>query len=185
MRPKLEPPPRSCGNLAYDAARKLHILFGSQFSDDPHTWAYDLARNEWSDLKPTVQPPTNRNDAVLAYDDAHQVVIAVVRVADKQAKDEILGGHLETWAFDAGMNNWTRMKPNREPDGWGNRRRIMVAIPDRQVVLMEAYVNPTERVPGVDREQQIWTYRYGKVKPAGLQPPTGLTVATHRKVPQC
>ena len=28
--------------MAYDAARKLHILFGAQFSNDPHTWAYDL-----------------------------------------------------------------------------------------------------------------------------------------------
>src|SRR5438552_13770769 len=42
---------------------------------------------------------------------------------------------------------------------------------------MEAYVNPTERIPGVDREQQIWTYRpqapvllkVGPVAPEGLR----------------
>jgi hypothetical protein len=171
MRPRVEPPPRSCGNLAYDAARKLHILFGAQFSDDPHTWAYDLAKNEWRDLKPAVQPPTDRNDAVLAYDAAHKVVIAVVRVADKKTDKDILSGHLETWAFDAGRNTWSRMNPDREPDGWGNRRRIMVAIPDQHLVLMEAYVNPTERVKDVDREQQIWTYRYGPVVRGGLPAP--------------
>jgi hypothetical protein len=179
MKPKKEPPPRSAGNMAYDAARKLHILFGSQFTDDPHTWAYDLANNEWRDMQPAVQPPTNRNDAVLAYDAAHQVVVAVVRVADKQQGEEILAGHLETWAYDAGKNTWQQMKSVREPDGWGNRRRVLVALPDQQLLLMEVYVNPTERVPGVEREQQVWTYRYGPIKPAASpQPPAGVQVVT-------
>jgi len=71
MHPKNEPAlgsrePRSGGNMAYDAGRKLHVLFGSQFSDDPHTWAYDLKKNEWFDQKPATLPPTNRNDAVLS-----------------------------------------------------------------------------------------------------------------------
>jgi len=71
MHPKNEPAlgsqeSRSGGNMAYDAARKLHVLFGSQFSDDRHTWAYDLKKNEWRDLKPAQQPPTSRNDAVLS-----------------------------------------------------------------------------------------------------------------------
>jgi hypothetical protein len=179
MRPKDEPPGRSGGNMAYDAARRLHILFGSQFTDDPHTWAYDLAKNEWRDLKPAVQPPTGQNDAVLAYDPTHQVVIAVVRAADKRNKNDVQAGRLETWAFDAGKNTWKRMGPPREPDGWGNRRRVLVAVPDQQVLLMEVFVNPNERVPGVEREQQIWTYRYGPVVPeASLQPPDGLRAHT-------
>jgi hypothetical protein len=52
--------------MVYDASAKRHILFGSQFDDDKHTWAFDLRNNEWTDLKPAVQPPTDRNDAVLA-----------------------------------------------------------------------------------------------------------------------
>jgi hypothetical protein len=160
MRPKIEPRPRSGGNLAYDEAHRVHMLFGTQFGDDPHTWAYDLAKNEWRDLKPTVQPPTDRNDAVLAYDPVGKVIIAVVRVIDQTNGMEITRGHLETWAFDVGKNSWTALKPIREPDGWGNRRRVLVAIPDQNLLLMEAYANPTERTPGVDREQQIWTYRY-------------------------
>jgi hypothetical protein len=177
LRGKLEPAPRSGGNMAYDAARARHILFGTQFGDDKHTWAFDLVQNEWHDLRPAVQPPTDRNDPVLAYDPANKMVIAVVRVIDQEANKEVSKGHVETWAFDAGKNEWRPMKPAREPDGWGNRRRIMVAIPDQQMVLMEAYVNPTERVPDVEREQQIWTYRYGKVldEPA-LKPPSGVSV---------
>jgi hypothetical protein len=178
MRPKVEPPGRSGGNLAYDAARKVHILFGTQFGNDPHTWAYDLVRNEWRDLKPAMQPPTDRNDAVLAYDDAHQAVVAVVRVIDKQQGEEVTAGHLETWAYDAGKNTWQPLKPAREPDGWGNRRKILVALPDLQLLLMEVYVTSGERVPGVEREQQIWTYRYGPVKLAPLPAPDGVAVAT-------
>jgi hypothetical protein len=164
MSPATQPPERSGGNMTYDSARKLHILFGTQFGNDPHTWAYDLARNEWRNLKPATQPPTDRNDAVLAYDPNNRVVIAVVRVIDKEAKDEILQGHLETWAYDAGANTWTKLNPPREPDGYASRRRIMIAVPDRNVILMEDYVTSTDRVPGVTREQQMWTYRYAVPK---------------------
>jgi hypothetical protein len=174
-----QPAPRSGGNLAYDAERKLHILFGSQFTDDPHTWAYDLARDQWRDLKPDVQPPTKQNDAVLAYDPAQRMVVAVVRVADKQINKEILAGHLETWGFDADKNAWKRLQPRRELDGWGNRRRVLVAVPDQQLLLMEVFVTPSERVPGVTREQQIWTYRSGPTIPArSPPPPAGLAVET-------
>ena len=52
-------------------------------------------------------------------------------------------------------------------------------MPDQNVILMENYVNPTTKVPGVDREQQIWTYRYGEAKPpASPPPPDGVKVTT-------
>lgn len=158
MQPKVQPAPRSAGNMAYDSHRKLHILFGSQFSDDPHTWAYDLKKNEWIDLKPGGQPPTDKNDAVLAYDEINQVIVASLRVQGKT--NSIESWHYETWVFEPKKNAWKKMNPNVEPPGGGQRRRIMVAIPDQNVILMENYVNPPQKVPGVDREQQIWTYRY-------------------------
>jgi hypothetical protein len=44
---------------------------------------------------------------------------------------------------------------------------------------MENYINPTERVPGVDREQQIWTYRYGAAKPdERLSSPSDVSLMT-------
>lgn len=173
MNPPQQPAFRSGGNMVYDAEHKLHILFGAQLSDDPHTWAYDLRKNQWRDMKPEVMPPTDRCDAVMAYDAANKVVIAVVQAIDKADDKQIFEGHLETWAYDAGKNTWTRMNPPREPDGFGNRRRVMVAIPDQNLILMETYVNPTLRVPGVEREQQIWTYRYAvpKPKPKPVVPP--------------
>lgn len=161
MHSAVQPAPRSAGNMAYDELHKLHILFGSQFQDDPHTWAYDLTKDEWRDMQPARQPPTDRNDAVLAYDRAGKVVIAAVRVADKKDNNgEVVAGHIETWAYDAGRNDWNKLTPPEEIPGWRNRRRIFVAVPDLNLHLLENYINPDDGIAGADREQQIWTYRY-------------------------
>jgi hypothetical protein len=158
--PKTEPAGRSAGNMAYHKTMKKHFLFGIQFGDDPHTWAYDLAKNEWTDLKPAVQPPTKENDAVLAYDEANDVIVASIRAPGGDGD----GWHYETWVYEHGKNTWKKMNPNVEPPGGGQRRRIMVAIPGQNMILMENYVNPPQKVPGIEREQQIWTYRYNLPK---------------------
>src|SRR5262245_41716391 len=101
LKPKDEPDPRSGGNMAYDSANKLHVLFGTQFDNDPLTWTFDLRKNEWRGHKPKNGPPTDRNDPVLAFDANSGRTIAVVRALDKVEGKEASGGHLETWAFDA------------------------------------------------------------------------------------
>ncbi len=170
MFPKKEPAGRSAGNMAYHKTLKKHLLFGIQFGDDPHTWAYDLAKNEWTDLKPAVQPPTKENDAVLAYDEANDVIVASIRAPGGEGD----GWHYETWVYEHIKNTWKKMNPNVEPPGGGQRRRIMVAIPDQNVILMENYVNPPQKVPGVEREQQIWTYRYETPQAKPVPAPTDL-----------
>jgi len=175
MKPAKEPPFRSAGNMVYDSAHKLHILFGSQFTDDPHTWSYDLRKNEWRDLKPTVLPPTNENDAVLAYDSLNKVVIAVVKVTE--GKDENAVHHLQTWAFDAGQNTWTRMNPPQEPDPTGNRSRVLAYASELGLAILE---NRTRSEPGPP-EQQIWTYCFKRARldsDRPLQPPDNVQVST-------
>jgi len=173
MQPKVQPEFRSGGNMAYDAARRVHILFGSQFSDDPHTWAYDLRRNEWRDLQPPTMPPTDQNDAVLAYDPLHQVILAVVKITE--GKDEEARHRLETWAYDAGVNTWTKMKPPQEPDPSGSRARVLVFAPELNLAILENRTHP----PQGQQEQQIWTYRFAETLPdRGPLPPTELHVTT-------
>ncbi len=157
---KTRPQPefRSGGNMAYDAARRIHILFGAQFTHDPHTWAYSLAKNEWSDLKPQKMPPTDKNDAVLSYDALHEVVVALVKIS--RGKDEDATHRLETWALDAGKNEWTRMEPAVEPDAGGNRTRVLAFAPELGLTILENCIQLKGK-----REQQIWTYRYGERKP--------------------
>jgi hypothetical protein len=150
-KPPLEPPDRSGGSMAYDEAARLHVLFGSQFTDDPHTWTYDVRRNEWRDMRPATQPPTDKNDAVLTYDPIHRVVLAIVKVTTGQ--DDSARHELQTWAYDAAANRWQRMNPAVEPEPSGNRARQLVFAPELNLAILE---NCTSR----PREQQVWTYRF-------------------------
>jgi hypothetical protein len=152
-RPPSQPPFRSGGNLAYDAKRKLHILFGSQFDDDPHTWAYDLRADRWRDLESDRHPPSAQDDAVLAYDDRSRLVVAVVKVTEGEG--DRASHRLETWTFDAGRNTWTKADPQREPDPSGSRSRMLVHVPDPGLTVLENRTHP----PQGPAEQQIWTYR--------------------------
>lgn len=151
-KPPTEPAPRSGGSMAYDEARRLHVLFGSQFDDDRHTWAYDAAKNEWRDMQPAEQPPTAQNDPVLTYDARQRAVVAIVKITT--GKDEAARHELQTWTYDAGENRWTRRAPDVEPDATGNRARQLVFAPELNLAILE---NCTSK----PREQQIWTYRLG------------------------
>lgn len=178
MQPPTQPAFRSGGSMAYDEANKQFILFGAQSSDDPHTWAYSLTDNRWTDLKPAKLPPTNKNDAVLTYDPINKMVLAVLRVAVGKGDKE--KAHLETWAFDVGKRAWTKMNPSREPTPSGNRARLLTFLPDHGVALLENRTHP----PTAPAEQQVWTYRYA-FSPADrdppLGPPTGLSLTAGKE----
>jgi hypothetical protein len=161
-RPDLEPDPRSGGNLAYDAARRRHVLFGTQFTDDPHTWTYDAAANQWRDVQPATMPPTKENDAVLTYDPINRVVLALVKVTTGEGDDA--RHEIQTWAYDAGANQWTRMRPATEPDAAGNRTRNLIFAPELNLAILE---NCTSR----PREQQVWTYRFAAGPDIDAPPP--------------
>lgn len=174
MRPDNEPPSRSAGNMVYDSANRLHILFGSQFSNDAHTWGYDLHKNQWRDLQPATLPPTNENDAVLAYDSLNRIVIALVKITE--GKDENAKHRLETWAYKTNENRWMKMNPPQEPDPTGNRSRVLVYAPELDLSILE---NRTRSTPGPP-EQQIWTYCFDRpgIDNESLLPPTEVMVTT-------
>ena len=159
MKPAKEPEFRSGGNMTYDPVHQLHILFGAQFTNDPHTWAYDYKKNEWRDLKPEAQPPTDKNDAVLAYDEFSEMVVAIVKVSE--GKDEEAKSLLQTWTFDVEKNAWKRMNPAKEPDPSGNRARVLIPVPGKNLIYLEDCTSKP-------REQQIWSYRVEEA-PRGLR----------------
>jgi hypothetical protein len=152
-KPALEPAPRSGGSMAYDASNKLHILLGTQFTDDPHTWAYSVTENVWRDLKPERMPPTDKNDAVLTYDPLNGRILAIVKLT--HGEGENAKHELQTWTFATKENTWTRMNPDSEPAASGNRARNLIFAPELNLAILE---NCTSK----PREQQIWTYRYGQ-----------------------
>lgn len=158
LRPQPSPQPafRSGGQMAYDIARQLHILFGAQFTDDPYTWLYDRRENRWHKLRSEPMPPTNQNDAVLTYDPLHRIVIAVIKITEGEG--EKARHRLETWTYDTSINRWQKMNPPREPDPSGNRARQLVFAPEYNIAILENCTHP----PHGPREQQIWTYRYAE-----------------------
>ncbi len=153
LKPPFQPEPRSGGQMAYDSARKLHVLFGSQFNDDPHTWLYDFKKNEWRDAKPPAMPPTDKNDAVLTYDPFQRAVLAIVKESSGEEEKET--HTLTSWAYNAGTNQWTKLNPAQEPDPSGNRARQLMFAPELGLAFLE-------NCPSKPREQQIWTYRFGE-----------------------
>lgn len=153
MKPAVQPDPRSGGQMAYDSARKLHVLFGSQFNNDPDTWLYDFRKNEWRDAMPAISPPTDKNDAVLTYDPFRRAVLAITKTTI--GEEEAAKHSLESWAYDAGANQWTKLNPAQEPDPSGNRARQLMFAPELGLALLE-------NCPSQPREQQIWTYRFGE-----------------------
>lgn len=170
MKPPAEPESRSGGNMAYDSERNVHVLFGSQFTSDPHTWTYSLPRNTWRDMQPDTQPPTNKNDAVLAYDPVARKVVAIIKTSE--GKDDAAKHTLTTWTYDVEANTWAKMSPAREPDASGNRARNLLFAPELGVTLLE-------NCPGKPREQQVWMYRLpaAKAEPVPL-PPVNVRVTT-------
>ena len=160
-KPSVEPAPRSGGTMAYDAAHKLHVLFGSQFTDDPHTWTYSVERNEWRDMKPQTMPPTDKNDAVLTYDPVNRMILALVKVTSGEGDDA--RHEVQTWTYDVGANAWNRMKPAREPDPAGNRTRNLIFAPELNLAFVE-------NCTGRPREQQVWTYRYAETRDPYVPP---------------
>ena len=170
MNPDPEPPSRSGGNMAFDEARGLHILFGTQFDEDPRTWTYNLSANKWTDMKPPVQPPTRENDAVLTYDPIHKVVLAIVKITT--GKDESAKHDVQTWAYDVGANRWSRRNPSTEPDEAGNRTRNLCFAPELNAAILE-------NCPSKPREQQVWTYRYDAAPPKAVPPLPPLAPPTY------
>ena len=164
MKPKSQPEPRSGGQMAYDSEHKVHVLFGSQFTDDPHTWIYDLNKNEWRDAKPPAMPPTEKNDAVLAYDPVRRVIIAIIKITT--GTDDAAQHQLETWTYDVGDNKWARLNPAAEPDPSGNRARQLFFAPELGMTILE-------NCPSKPREQQIWTLRLSDPKPFAALTPSG------------
>ena len=110
-------------------------------------------------------PPTDKNDAVLTYDPVNKIILALVKVTTGEGDAE--RHSVQTWAYDAGANKWTRMNPTVEPAAGGNRTRNLTFAPELNLAILENCL-------GQPREQQIWTYRYADTK-AKYEPPQAKT----------
>ena len=106
----LNPSPRGYVSMAYDVESDQIILFGGTtgniflagYTDPDDTWAYDVAANKWTQMKPP-SGPTGRAAAALAYDaESDRVILFGGSEIDAWDLDD-------TWAYDYNTNTWTEM----------------------------------------------------------------------------
>jgi N-acetylneuraminic acid mutarotase len=105
----LNPSTRAYVSMAYDKESDRVILFGGQTGDyrDPasyngETWAYNVAANKWTEMKPA-SGPTRRCCAELAYDAESDRVLLF------GGGDQTAWGLDDSWAYDYNTNTWTEM----------------------------------------------------------------------------
>jgi len=107
MSPAKSPPARHYSSMAYDPTSHRTVLFGGapggQKLEKPlcDTWAYDLAKNTWTQLSPAASPSA-RGWHAMAFDAAIGKIVLFGGGADR--------GHFQndTWLFDSSSNTWSR-----------------------------------------------------------------------------
>ncbi|NHJ02979.1 MAG: hypothetical protein EAX86_12660 [Candidatus Heimdallarchaeota archaeon] len=132
------PPFRGCCSLTYDEANDRMIMFGGFDSnmnlntDLPFyhdTWAYDYNTNTWTNMSPTVNPPSLGNPGC-AYDIESNKTILFGGVSCRNTYRCV--DRDETWVYDYKENTWTNMNP--------------VVHPTNRVLGMMTYNSKIDRV---------------------------------------
>jgi len=103
------PASRGGHSFVYDPASKTMILFGgwngrTEYND---TWAYDLAENTWTNLRPSGRAPAARDSQAMAYDAENKVIILFGGWSATKEYDD-------TWAYDPAANTWVELNPAGE-----------------------------------------------------------------------
>jgi cysteine-rich repeat protein len=122
------PPPRRGHVMAYDAARRVVVLFGGQaptlgLLDD--TWIWD--GTTWKDVTPLGTKPTPREFATMAYDPVRKRVLLF------GGKPGSAGFSQQTWSWDGAA--WTDVTPaSTNPDPRANSAMTYDPVRDRIVL---------------------------------------------------
>lgn len=105
VKPSLAPSPRNGLAMAYDADRRVTLLFGghsgSSYLGD--TWAYD--GTTWTELQPGTSPSPRSN--LQAIYDSHRKRVVMFGGGSTEGRKN------ETWEFDG--STWRRMSPAQSP----------------------------------------------------------------------
>jgi hypothetical protein len=162
--PALNPSARGYVSMTYDSESDKIILFGGY--DEPigggepiangETWAYDVASNTWTNMKPTSGPPEN-GGTYLVYDIESDRVIL------------FNGGWFnnDTWAYDYNTNTWTEMANGPKSrmgyrmayDAESDRCILFGGLPQPPGVFNETYA--------YDFNSDTWTKMEPSISPQG------------------
>ena len=115
------PSPRYSAALAYDAARKVFVLFGGQFESTSfdETWTFD--GNTWK-LQTPGHKPRPRRDAAMAYDPSlREIVLYGGLVPDGNEGSEAA----DTWKWDG--SDWAEVSGDNRGPRYRDGARMVTA----------------------------------------------------------
>jgi hypothetical protein len=158
--PALNPSPRGYVSMTYDSESDKIILFGGQLTGTMHgsdeTWAYDVASNTWTKMKPDSGPP-EKGAVDLVYDvESDRVILFGGNYGDK-----------DTWAYDYNTNTWT--EKSKGP-GAHLGYRMAYDIESDRCILFGGYLMGVEFFDDTwvyDYNSDTWTKMNPSTRPAG------------------
>lgn len=110
------PAPRLTPTAVYDAKKHRMVIYSGQgagFFND--TWAFDLAVNQWAELKGAEKRPAPRYGTILAYDTKRHAAVTFAGFTSE-------GGRFDdTWSFSLDSDSWQDLGP----DGPRPRKRCL------------------------------------------------------------
>ena len=122
------PAPLYSASLAYDAKRKVYVLFGGQTAKgaSDETWTWD--GKAWKALSPAHKPGARLNSA-MAYDPAHELVVLYGGTIAGRGEGSAGG---DTWTWDG--TDWTQLEIG--PGAPGRREGpSMITAGDRVILF--------------------------------------------------
>ena len=128
------PTSRYLASLAYDAKRKVFVLFGGQTAkgSSDETWTWD--RSGWKAASPAHRPSPRRG-AALAYDPTREVVVLYGGLIQDR-NEGLVGG--DTWTWDG--TDWTQV--DLGPGAAGKRDGpSMITAGERVILFGGHYAN--------------------------------------------
>lgn len=122
------PSPRYLASLAFDAERRVFVLFGgvTASGDSDETWTWDGLK--WTAMSPAHKPAARR-EAAMAYDPSHKVVVLYGGSVAAQAEG---GSGSDTWTWNG--SDWTQVSPSNEAPG-PRRGSVMVTAGNRVLLF--------------------------------------------------
>ena len=152
---QLSPSPRGLFAMAYNSKTNQVILYGGETGDyslqssyNDETWAYDVAANTWTEMKPASSPGPLAM-AELAYDaESDRMVLYSGGMMPNHWQSDNA-----TWAYDSTANTWTKMKAQGPADHHGCQ--IVYDSESDRVILFGGYDIPNDKL-----SQSTWAYDY-------------------------
>ena len=128
LRLQKQPPQRANARLAYDPQAKRIVLFGGDQLDQllSDTWTFDVVKQQWDDVKPSLAPAPRGGHALLWLPKAKKILL-VGGYTYTSTTDYVASLYqrlpLELWTYDTIANRWDLLKrlgPKQGPDAPAN-----------------------------------------------------------------